>query len=89
MAHIIQLAIVPVFTLAGIGALLNLMANRLARVVDRWGRWSASCRARPARTRPSAARRLTNGATRTGRPPPYRPHVLPALRSLLDTAARK
>ncbi|MDP0947447.1 DUF2721 domain-containing protein, partial [Klebsiella pneumoniae] len=28
--------IAPVFTLAGIGALLNVMANRLARVVDRW-----------------------------------------------------
>lgn len=36
VAHIIQLAIAPVFTLAGIGALLNVMANRLARVVDRW-----------------------------------------------------
>ena len=36
IAHIIQLAVAPVFTLAGIGALLNVMANRLARVVDRW-----------------------------------------------------
>jgi len=36
IAHIIQLAIAPVFTLAGIGALLNVMTNRLARVVDRW-----------------------------------------------------
>ncbi|MBY9066043.1 DUF2721 domain-containing protein [Hyphomonas sp. WL0036] len=36
VAHIIQLAIAPVFTLAGIGALLNVIANRLARVVDRW-----------------------------------------------------
>jgi uncharacterized membrane protein (DUF485 family) len=36
IAHIIQLAIAPVFTLAGIGALLNVIANRLARVVDRW-----------------------------------------------------
>lgn len=36
LAHIIELAIAPVFTLAGIGALLNVMANRLARVVDRW-----------------------------------------------------
>lgn len=36
VAHIIQVAIAPVFTLAGIGALLNVMANRLARVVDRW-----------------------------------------------------
>lgn len=36
IAHIIQLAIAPVFLLAGIGAFLNVMANRLSRVVDRW-----------------------------------------------------
>jgi len=36
IAHIIQLAIAPVFLLAGIGAFLNVMANRLTRVVDRW-----------------------------------------------------
>ncbi|WP_206741839.1 DUF2721 domain-containing protein [Hyphomonas johnsonii] len=36
IAHIIQLAIAPFFLLAGIGALLNVMANRLTRVVDRW-----------------------------------------------------
>lgn len=35
IAHLIQLAIAPVFLLAGIGAILNVMANRLARVVDR------------------------------------------------------
>ncbi len=31
----IQLAVAPVFLLAGIGALLNVMTNRLGRVVDR------------------------------------------------------
>ena len=36
IAHVIQIAIAPVFLLAGIGALLNVMANRLGRVVDRW-----------------------------------------------------
>jgi hypothetical protein len=36
ISHIIQLAIAPVFLLAGIGALLNVMTNRLGRVVDRW-----------------------------------------------------
>ncbi|MEZ5953865.1 MAG: DUF2721 domain-containing protein [Hyphomonas sp.] len=36
IAHVIQIAIAPVFLLAGIGAFLNVMANRLARVVDRW-----------------------------------------------------
>lgn len=35
IAHLIQLAIAPVFLLAGIGSLLNVVAHRLARVVDR------------------------------------------------------
>lgn len=36
IAHVIQIAIAPVFLLAGIGAFLNVMTNRLGRVVDRW-----------------------------------------------------
>ena len=35
LAQIIQLAIAPVFLLAGLGAFLNVCAGRLARVVDR------------------------------------------------------
>ena len=35
LAHLIQLAIAPVFLLAGIGAILNVLAGRLARTVDR------------------------------------------------------
>ncbi len=35
IAHLIQLAIAPVFLLAGIAGLLNVLASRLARVVDR------------------------------------------------------
>ena len=35
VAHLIQLSIAPVFLLAGIGAILNVLAQRLARVVDR------------------------------------------------------
>ncbi len=35
MARTIQLAIAPVFLLAGIGAFMNVIAGRLARVVDR------------------------------------------------------
>ncbi|MFM9977431.1 MAG: DUF2721 domain-containing protein [Sphingomonadaceae bacterium] len=35
MARTIQLSIAPVFLLAGIGAFLNVIAARLARVVDR------------------------------------------------------
>ena len=35
IAQTIQFAVAPVFLLTGIGALLNVMASRLARVVDR------------------------------------------------------
>ena len=35
IAHAIQLAIAPVFLLTGIAGLLNVMAGRLARVIDR------------------------------------------------------
>lgn len=35
VAHVIQLAVAPVFLLTGVGAILNVMANRLARIVDR------------------------------------------------------
>lgn len=35
IAHIIDLAVAPVFLIAGIGALLNVLTNRLGRVVDR------------------------------------------------------
>jgi hypothetical protein len=35
IAHVIQLAVAPVFLLSGIGALLSVMTNRLGRVVDR------------------------------------------------------
>ena len=35
ISHAIQLAIAPVFLLTGIAALLGVMANRLARVIDR------------------------------------------------------
>jgi hypothetical protein len=35
VAHIVQLALAPVFLLAGIGAFLNACTTRLARIVDR------------------------------------------------------
>jgi hypothetical protein len=35
IAHAIQLAVAPVFLLSGIAGLLAVMANRLARVIDR------------------------------------------------------
>lgn len=42
IAHLISLAIAPVFLLAGIGSILNVMAGRLARSVDRWRRLEES-----------------------------------------------
>ena len=35
VARIIQLAVAPVFLLAGVGAFLNVCASRLSRIVDR------------------------------------------------------
>ncbi len=35
MAHVIQLAVAPVFLMAGISGLLNVLTNRLARIIDR------------------------------------------------------
>src|SRR3974390_3484795 len=35
VAHIIQMALTPVFLLSGIATLLNVFSTRLARVVDR------------------------------------------------------
>jgi hypothetical protein len=36
VAHVIQLAVAPVFLLTGVGAILGVLANRLGRVVDRF-----------------------------------------------------
>ena len=35
VAHVIQLAVAPVFLLTGVGEILNVITNRLARIVDR------------------------------------------------------
>ena len=40
VSHAVQLAIAPVFLLTGLAGLLAVMANRLARVIDR-ARWLA------------------------------------------------
>ena len=52
IAHAIQLSIAPVFLLTGISGLLGVMANRLARVIDRartfeknWGTLDATAKA--------------------------------------------
>jgi len=36
IAHVIQQAVAPVFLLTGVGAILSVLTNRLARVVDRY-----------------------------------------------------
>ncbi|HVF17341.1 MAG TPA: DUF2721 domain-containing protein [Steroidobacteraceae bacterium] len=35
LAQVIQLAVAPVFLLTGVGAILNVLANRMARIIDR------------------------------------------------------
>jgi Protein of unknown function (DUF2721) len=35
IAHVIQLAVAPVFLLSGVGAMLSVLANRLGRIIDR------------------------------------------------------
>jgi len=35
IAHVIQLAVAPVFLLAGVGAIVNVIAARLGRIIDR------------------------------------------------------
>ncbi len=36
VAHVIQLAVAPVFLLTSVAALLSVMTNRLGRVIDRF-----------------------------------------------------
>jgi hypothetical protein len=36
LAHVIQLAVAPVFLLTGVGAILSVLVHRLGRVVDRF-----------------------------------------------------
>ncbi len=35
IAHVIQLAVAPVFLLTGVGAMLGVLTSRLARIIDR------------------------------------------------------
>ena len=47
IAHLIQVAIAPVFLLNGLGILLNVFTGRLTRVVDRMRKVAAQLRAGP------------------------------------------
>lgn len=35
VAHVIQMAVAPVFLLTGVGAILSVLTNRLGRIIDR------------------------------------------------------
>ena len=45
IGHVIQLSVAPVFLLSGIGIILTVLTNRLARVVDRARRLEEAARA--------------------------------------------
>ncbi|MDO9487518.1 MAG: DUF2721 domain-containing protein [Sphingomonadaceae bacterium] len=47
VAHIIQLSVAPVFLLAGIGSILNVLTARLGRVIDRARAMEAQLAAMP------------------------------------------
>jgi hypothetical protein len=49
IAHAIDLAVAPVFLLSGIGVLLGVLTNRLARIVDRARKVEESLRQAPVR----------------------------------------
>lgn len=55
IAHTIQLAVAPVFLLAGIGSMLGVLTNRLGRVVDRARKMEESLPARPGPATPDIA----------------------------------
>jgi hypothetical protein len=60
IAHVIQLAVAPVFLLTGVGAILNVMANRLARIVDRARTLELKLGAAEGDARTELAQRLAN-----------------------------
>ena len=79
LAEAIQLALAPAFLLSGIGALLNVMTGRLARIVDR-GRELADARAQ----RVSAAQASVDLETQTLEP---RRHLTSVAITATTTAA--
>jgi hypothetical protein len=54
IAHVIQLAVAPVFLLSGVGVTLTVLTNRLARIVDR----ARALEARPDHPDPALQARL-------------------------------
>jgi hypothetical protein len=64
IAHVIQLAVAPVFLLTGVGALLSVMANRLSRVIDRARAVEAAWKGLDKKGQDDAAKELENLARR-------------------------
>jgi hypothetical protein len=58
IAHAIQLALAPVFLLSGIGVMLGVLTNRLARIVDRARKVEESLRQATAPNIPEARGQL-------------------------------
>ncbi|HQR49504.1 MAG TPA: DUF2721 domain-containing protein [Steroidobacteraceae bacterium] len=58
IAHAIQLALAPVFLLSGIGVMLGVLTNRLARIVDRARKVEDSLRQATAPDIPEARNQL-------------------------------
>ena len=52
VAHVISLAVAPVFLLSGIGAMLAVMTQRLARVIDRARKLEARLEQNPQEEQP-------------------------------------
>jgi hypothetical protein len=48
VVHVIQLAVAPVFLLSGVGVVLTVLTNRLARIIDRARLLEDRMRAEPA-----------------------------------------
>ena len=59
VAHIIQVALTPVFLLSGVASLLSVLSTRLARVADRVDALSERIETAPFEERARLARRLT------------------------------
>jgi len=49
VAHVIQSALAPVFLISGVGVMLGVLINRLARIVDRARAWEAEAEREPHR----------------------------------------
>ena len=58
VAHVIQIALTPVFLFSGVATLLNVLSARLARVADRVDALAAKLETADARERRSVERRL-------------------------------